>query len=155
MKNLFNVLFFALISLNVLTGCDDDDNPVRVSESLKNTFYAQFPNATRVEWEMKRGYCVAEFWDSAEMETWYNSNGSWCMTETDLGRSVNQLPKAVQEAFQASEYNQWKVDDLDKYERPDMTFYKVEVESAGKRDRNLFYAEDGILLKNEEEKNKS
>jgi hypothetical protein len=46
----------------------------------------------------------------------------------------------------------WIVDDLDKYERPDMTFYLIEIEFSGKKDRNLYYAVDGTLLKDEEDK---
>ena len=152
MKNKMYFLFVALLSMSVLTGCDDDDNPVKVSDSLKNTFHGQFPNANKVEWEMKRGYYVADFWDGVEKEAWYDANGKWVMTETDYGRNITLLPQAVQDAYQASAYNMWIVDDVDKYERADMTFYLIEVETAGKKDRNLFYAESGALLKDAEDK---
>lgn len=152
MKTKWYMYLVALMGVFVMSACDDDDNPVKVSDSVKEAFHAQFPNAQRVEWEMKKGYYVADFWGNVEMEAWYDSNGKWCMTETDLGINMSQLPEAVQNAFQASAYNMWIVDDLDKYERPDMTFYLIEIEFSGKKDRNLYYAVDGTLLKDEEDK---
>jgi hypothetical protein len=41
------------------------------------------------------------------------------------------------------------VDDIDKYERPKDVFYLIEVETKGEKDRDLFYASDGTLLKDE------
>ena len=152
MKNKVYFLFVALLSMSMLVSCDDDDNPVKVSDSIKNAFYAQFPNVSKVEWETKRGYYVADFWDGVEKEAWYDSNGKWVMTETDYGRNITQLPQAVQDAYQTGTYTMWIVDDVDKYERADMTFYLIEVESAGKKDRNLFYSENGTLLKDAEDK---
>ncbi len=73
------------------------------------------------------------------------------MTETDLGRSVASLPEAVLHALAESRYSTWKVDDLDRYERLNDTFYLVEVEMAGQRDRDLFFAPDGTLLLDEED----
>jgi hypothetical protein len=35
------------------------------------------------------------------------------------------------------------------YEREDMTFYLVEVEKNGEKDRNLYYNAEGGLLKDE------
>jgi hypothetical protein len=39
------------------------------------------------------------------------------------------------------------VDDIDKYERPAGVFYLIEIEKNGQKDRNLFYDENGNLLK--------
>jgi len=41
------------------------------------------------------------------------------------------------------------VDDIDKYERTDRTFYLIEIETKGQQDRDLFFGEDGTLLKDE------
>ena len=46
----------------------------------------------------------------------------------------------------------YKGDDIDKYECPDKTFYLIEVKKAGQRDRKLFYSQDGLLLKDVEDK---
>jgi hypothetical protein len=44
------------------------------------------------------------------------------------------------------------VDGLDKYERPNDVFYLIEVETKGEHDRDLFFASDGSLLKDEVDK---
>ena len=67
------------------------------------------------------------------------------MTETDL--PYQALPAAVKSAFESSEYAKWKVDDVDMLERPDMEkVYVIEVES-GKQEFDLYYSEEGILVK--------
>ena len=71
------------------------------------------------------------------------------MTETDLRTDLSALPGLIQNAFQTGNYADWRVDDIDKYERPAGVFYLIEVEKAGQQDRDLFYAEDGTLLKDD------
>ena len=57
------------------------------------------------------------------------------------------LPKAIQTAFGESEYKDWRVDDVDMLERVEMeTMYVIEVEKS-KQEFDLFYAEDGTLIK--------
>ena len=91
---------------------------------------------------------MAEFRDNGlDMEAWYDSDAIWCMTETDLRTDLNELPGLVKNAFETSEYMDWRVDDIDKYERPSGIFYLIEVEKSGQQDRDLFYDEDGTLLK--------
>ncbi len=48
-----------------------------------------------------------------------------------------------------TQYATWEVDDIDMYERPDLTFYLIEVEADGQRDCELYFSADGTLLKNE------
>ena len=73
------------------------------------------------------------------------------MTETDLGIDVNKLPVVVKDAFLSSDYANWIVDDIDKYEREDMTFYLIEIEKKGQKDRNLYYNDQGGLLRDAED----
>ncbi len=135
------------------TGCDDNDDVTNLPEVIENAFNDKFPDATWVEWERKAGYYVAEFrQDGMDVEAWYDNQGSWRMTESDFGRNLTLLPQAVQTTFQSSGYSQWTVDDIDKYECPDKTFYLIEVKKAGQRDRKLFYSQDGLLLKDVEDK---
>ena len=149
-KNLL-VWCVALLGL-AATACSDDDNPVNVSDSVKQTFLSAYPNASNVEWELKSGYYVADFHvNGVEMDVWYDASGVWCMTETDLRRDLTGLPQAVQSAFQSSTYSAWTVDDIDKYECPSRTFYLIEVETAGQKDRKLYYGETGTLLKDAED----
>ncbi|MBQ8867419.1 MAG: PepSY-like domain-containing protein [Bacteroidaceae bacterium] len=145
-------LSVALVSLVLMSSCEKDDD-IRwsdVPQAVVSAFEAKFPDAGRTEWEKKRGYYVVELWyQQVETQAWFEKDGTWRMTETDLGRTVANLPEAVQQALADSKYASWGVDDLDKYERPTDTFYLVEVETNGQRDRDLFFSPDGTLLSDE------
>lgn len=149
----FFLLAIALGSFTFVSCSDDDDNDgVRVSEDVKAALRVKYPNASYVEWEAKAGYYVAEFRDNgAELDAWFTPEAVWKMTETDLGVDLNKLPLVIKDAFLASEYALWSVDDIDLYEREDLTFYLVEVEKKGEKDRNLYYNELGGLLKDVED----
>ena len=155
MKTKFYGLFLALFGAVVLTSCDKEDD-IRISDvpsAVMNSFDANFPNASRAEWEKKSGCIVADFWqDGMDMSAWYNPNGEWLMTESDLGVNLSVLPQAVQDAFKSSQYANWHVDDIDKYERPNNVFYLIEIETKGESDRDLFFAPDGLLLKDDVDK---
>ena len=153
MKTKLFGLFGALMGLVVLTSCDNDDDDIRVSDvpnAVMNTFEAKFPNVSRAEWENKQGYYVADFWqEGMETHVWIDQKAEWKMTELDFGVNLQLLPEAVRSAFQTGQYVSWRVDDIDKYERTDRTFYLIEVETKGQQDRDLFFGEDGTLLKDE------
>ena len=155
MKTNLYGLIGALFAVVVLTGCDKDDD-IRVSDvpqAVMNTFEAKFPNVTSVEWEKKSGYYVADFWqEGIETHVWIDTKADWKMTELDFGTNLELLPDAVQNAFLNGQYANWRVDDIDKYERPDKIFYLIEIETKGQQDRDLFFAEDGSLLKDEVDK---
>lgn len=152
MKTRLYGLLVALMGVVALTGCEKDDD-IRVSDvpnDVMNTFEAKFPNVSRAEWENKHGYYVADFWqEGMETQVWIDQRAEWKMTELDFGTNTQLLPEAVRSAFQGGQYGSWRVDDIDKYERTDGIFYLIEVETNGERDRDLFFGEDGTLLKDE------
>ena len=145
----------ALFGMVTLTSCEKEDD-IHVSDvptAVLNTLEAKFPNVSRAEWENKLGYYVADFWqEGMDTHVWIDSKAEWKMTELDLGVNLQLLPEAVRTAFLNGQYANWKVDDIDKYERPDRTFYLIEIETKGEKDRDLFFAEDGSLLKDEVDK---
>lgn len=152
MKKYFYYLCMGLAGMLFLNSCDDDDDDIRLSDvpqAVVSAFEAKYPNvSTNIEWEKNRGYYVADFWyENSIKDAWFDSKGTWRMTETDLGTNMSALPEAVQTAFTNSQYNTWRVDDIDKYERPADTFYLLEIETKGKSDRNLYFAPDGTVLK--------
>lgn len=152
MKTKFLALI--LMVLGVGYACSDDDKPNYnfVDEATQTAFKADFPKATRVEWEKKqsteREYFVADFRledNKREMEAWYSS-ATLYLTEKDLW-SVEELPPAVKTSLQGSKYGDWRVDDIDQITRPGYeTIYIIEVEQ-GKEEIDLYYNQDGVLLK--------
>jgi hypothetical protein len=135
-----------------LTSCENDDD-LRVSDipsTVVDSFVSKFPDAGSTEWEKKGGYVVADFWQGGiEVQAWYGTDGQWLMTEYDLGIDLSALPQAVQDALQNGQYGTWYVDDIDRFERPADEFYLIDVEKKGREDRNLYFAPDGRLLKDE------
>lgn len=145
LKMFFVLLAAGLLSLN-LQSCDDDDKGIAVSAELQNAFSDKYPDTRVMKWETEGGHYVAEFYnDRYEADAWFTPDGVWQMTETDL--PYNALPAAVRNAFQSSQYAQWRVDDVDMVERRAMeTVYVIEVES-GNQEIDLHYNVDGILVK--------
>lgn len=146
------------VSTCIATGCSDDEDgrpPVTnpVSAEVQASFAEQFPGARDVEWEVRGTYAVADFsyadsqsGDWVSSTAWYNqTDGTWLMSEYDL--RFERLPEAVKTAFQQSEYAGWHVDDVDLIRRDGVTLlYVVEVEQGG-QEMDLYYAEDGVLVK--------
>lgn len=145
LKMFFVLLAAGLLSLN-LQSCDDDDKGIAVSAELQNAFSDKYPDTRVMKWETEGGHYVAEFYnDRYEADAWFTPDGVWQMTETDL--PYNALPAAVRNAFQSSQYAQWRVEDVDMVERRAMeTVYVIEVES-GNQEIDLHYNIDGILVK--------
>ena len=155
MKARFYGLFLVLLGAVIWTSCDKDDD-IRLSDvpdAVMSTFEMKYPNASYAEWEKKKGYYVADFWqEGMDVQVWINSNAEWKMTEFDLGSNIQILPEAVRNAFQSGKYASWRVDGIDKFERYDRTFYLIEIETKGEKDRELYFDESGTLLKDEVDK---
>lgn len=144
MKTKLLLMSLAMLGL-ALQACNDDDDHHR-NPAAERTFKTMYPGATSVRWEGIRGYSVADFrYEGYERDAWYNREGVWFMTETDI--PFNDLPAGVKTSFGASEYAQWTVDDVDMVERKDIeTVYILEVEQ-GNQEYDLYYTEDGTLIK--------
>ena len=142
-----NFLFTALLlSGFAFTSCDDNDDNYTPDGKIQEAFITKYPNAQRVEWVKKYDHYVADFYlDNIEKEAWINAKGEWVMTESDI--LFNDLPQAIQTSFNESEYKDWRIDDVDMLERVELeTVYVIEVEK-GKQEFDLYYAEDGTLVK--------
>lgn len=130
-----------------LQSCDDDNDSIPVSDELRQALADRHGDAQRVEWETRGGYYVADFnEDNYEKEAWFDANGTWQMTETDIP-GLAALPAAVRTAFESSRYATWRVDDIDKLERNGLEpVYVIEVEQ-GNQEVDLYYSEGGLLIK--------
>lgn len=145
------------VGMVAFTSCDDDDNDdyARVPDAVTAAFSHQYGNPGYVEWDSERGgYYVAEFRkDGRDHEAWYTHAGLWAMTEVDYGRSLADLPQAVQSGYAATAYalDAWTVDDIDGIQRPDYeTVYKIEVEKRGQADHDLYFDLGGTLYRDVE-----
>lgn len=145
------------VGMVAFTSCDDDDNDdyALVPDAVTAAFSHQYGNPGYVEWDSERGgYYVAEFRkDGRDHEAWYTQAGLWAMTEVDYGRSLADLPQAVQSGYAATAYalDAWTVDDIDEIQRPNYeTVYKIEVEKRGQADHDLYFDLGGTLYRDVE-----
>ena len=146
MKTKLSVLALAMCGMLAFTSCDDDDNNYLPDQTITKAFDEKYPDAGKVEWETKGGYEVAEFHVSGnETEAWFDNKGNWVMTKTEINFGL--LPEAVRTSLNSGEYKDWKPTDFDKLERSNAaTVYVIDVEQ-GEQEFDLYYTEDGILLK--------
>lgn len=129
------------------TACNDDDDSYKPGDKVIKEFQTKYPQAKNVVWSTKAGYDVADFVEGGyETEAWFNKQGIWVMTETDIPYA--SLPAAVKQNFESSPYKDWRVDDVDKLERSDTDgpLYIIEIEQ-GETDIDLHYSETGTLIK--------
>lgn len=160
------ILFAANIAC-LLSSCDNDENesyqdgsnyPAYVSRETFEEFNRRYPEAIGVEWR-KEGeseeYRVAGFrlqiGRAVNHEAWFDNNGNWYMTETNMETMFELLPESVRNAFNASEYADWRITEVDVLSRVNNTvIYIIEVEgteNGRKVEVDLYYSEDGILVK--------
>lgn len=150
MKQMFSWLLGATLIAMPMNACSDNDHSDITPGNVLEAFQAQFPSATDIDWDMESGFYVADFKvNGIELQAWYDDDAIWRMTETEIGLNMLGVPEAVQDAFLNSGYQGWFIEDIDKYQRPTDEFYLIEIEMVGEQDRNLYYAPDGSLLKDE------
>lgn len=146
MKKMRMLLFAAATALcTSLSSCDNEEKFENLPASVQKAFSQKYPDARFQEWEQKKGYYVLDFRNKGvQAEAWFNSD-SWLMTETDVKK--NGLPQAVLEAFAATEFAGWRIEDIDMIERSVMeTIYVIEVE-RGEVEVDLSFLEDGTLIR--------
>ena len=154
MKRHFLPMMMLTCMTLIAASCQDDNTATpdgTVDKASKEeTLYKLYPDASNITWSVKGNYAVADFSaDTSRYTAWLDNAGNWYMTESDM--LFEQLPQAVKEAFNSSEYATWKVDDVDKIFREGAeTVYVIEAESMQngvKTEIDLYYSEDGVLVK--------
>lgn len=143
-------MYFIMLALGLFSfamqSCDDDDENAPVSEQLEKAFINEFGNVAH-NWSTRGTNHVASFnQDNTEKEAWFDANGVWLMTETDI--VYDDLPLIVKQGFEGlTQYEGWKRDDVDMLERKGMEkVYVIEIEK-GKEELDLYFDVNGNLLK--------
>jgi len=151
MKTRFLMLAM-MMCLTALTfsACSDDDDDkdndsINVPESVSQALKQKYPSATGIEWEQKGAYYVADCWlDGKDTNVWFDANANWQMTESEI--FWNNLPAAVQTAFNDGVYADWVQDDYYVLFYPlDPVQYVIEVKQ-GNLKYQLVYSENGGLM---------
>lgn len=139
-------LLLLLVALGAMSCDDDDDNIKNIPEGVRSSFNERYPNAKQVEWEQKNGFYVADFRnDGCDTDAWFDNNGIWYMTETDV--PFDALPEVVKSTFKSSQYGSWRVDDVDKLEKNGLELLYVIEAEQGEQEVALNYSADGVLVR--------
>lgn len=141
MKTIFIYLAFLCGSITMAQDLAQNQVPA----PILNQFKSEFPNANRVEWEMKGNLYKVEF-DSPkakEFEAWYDAQGNRKKLKEEL-RS-RDLPAAIKKSINTS-HQGFRVDDAEKITENGTVKYKVEIEKAA-QEVVLFFNEKGEPVK--------
>lgn len=142
-------LIVAILSLLIVNGYSQEQKGT-VPESIKKTFASQYPDITKVTWEIKKdGKYEAEYKiNKQEISVMYDANGNLLETETDLKQA--DLPQAII-AVLAKDFAGYKLEEIEKKEIKGEKTYCMEAE-LGEKEYKLAFDESGKILKQEEEK---
>lgn len=139
--NILAVILLLVSSLSVLA-----DTP---PHSVNATFKSMYPKANDIAWSQDDGYYCANFvMNGFTKNVWFNNQGQWQMTQTDLV-SLDRLSPTVYNAFVSGPYASWVVDDVTMVEFP--KWQAIIVIKVGQDNVDikyqLFYTPKGMLLK--------
>ena len=149
MKRILAFTVMAVAALSLLS-CEkyEDGKP---SKDVRTEFKDMYPDARDVEWEAERGLWQVSFETGTppaveEHEAWYDANGNWIRTETDI--LASELPQSVKDAIAASEYASAVIlhDDIEYVTTPDGDYYSLELMYNGVKIR-LNVTEGGEVSK--------
>ncbi|HVU54106.1 MAG TPA: PepSY-like domain-containing protein [Puia sp.] len=114
---------------------------------VTDSFKIKYPNAKTVSWRDNIGSFEATFkLDSATYVAKYSSKGEWQSTEKKINAS--DIPAAVKDGLSKSKYADWKVGTVTvRYLPGDKTIYILFVSKSDINRKNLTFASDGQLLK--------
>lgn len=81
----------------------------------------------------------------ADLQPAYSVNTVW---EDEKGKEIQftELPQAVQDAFNQSDYAQWRVDKVYKMQKDNQTWFKLSVTDGG-QNKDIKYDANGQLMK--------
>lgn len=144
MKKTLNLCVVALAIL-LFASCSKNDD-IKDNNIAKTNFERMYPQATAITWSNQENHAVAKFsYNMRKSKAWYDASGSWRLTETEIPLSA--IPSAIKQAYDASQYANWRIEEVDYIERyGNEPFYVLEVE-LGDQEYDLYYLADGTLVK--------
>ncbi|HVV07203.1 MAG TPA: PepSY-like domain-containing protein [Puia sp.] len=114
---------------------------------VTDSFKIKYPNAKSVTWRDNIGSFQATFkLDSLTYTAKYSKKGEWQSTEKKIKAAA--IPAAVKDGLSKSKYADWRVGTVTERYLPDnKTIYIIFVSKSDINRKNLTFASDGQLLK--------
>ena len=122
-----------------------DDDIARAPKKVEKAFQKMYPEAQKIEWEMKRDMYVAEFKvDGREIEAWFNAEGTWMRSKEEI--SAKEVPAEVKKAVKEA-YPGWKAEDYKlNTDARGNKLYSVELEKEGEKDQKVMITPGGKIV---------
>jgi len=132
----------------LLKEVNDNNNyhePTVIPGDLMSEIKTMYPNSVFLELERKGSFYEVDIKDgNTHKEVLFDSEYKWVSTEWDIRTA--DVPDVVMTALKASEYKDYKIDDVEALEKPTGLFYVFELES-GNQDVYLTIKSDGTITK--------
>jgi hypothetical protein len=145
---MMQTIIFASVTLGLtLISCSRELTEKNVPSLVQNAFRTQFVDARDVDWQKKDHHYLVEFETGdtkGDHEALFDTLGTMILYKFET--PMAKLPSAVVNTIQ-SQYQDYKIDDIEKLEQEGVTYYQVEL-AKGMKDLHLVFSDDGVLQKN-------
>jgi uncharacterized membrane protein YkoI len=142
MKSVF--LLVAAISI-AAASCGQNIASSKVPSVVQNTVQAKYASAAKLEWEKKEKLYEAEFTiNNTDYSVLIDETGKIVSSKTNI--LVTDLPAGVTAAI-TKDYAGYTIDEAEKVEKDGVTYYQVELEAKGKKDREVVFTTAGVSTK--------
>lgn len=143
------IVWLTMVIIGMISVSCEKYEDGRPSKDVRSEFERMYPDARDVEWEPEGGYWKVSFEtgrnpDRLDHQAWYDRNGEWVRTETDV--YLSNVPQGVKDLLEASEYGSGMVDgrDVDHVQSPQREYYRFKVNIDG-RTVYVNVSEDGTV----------
>lgn len=122
---------------------NDDFKPIVIPESITELIDKMYPGATILEIDNEHnGIEVDIRHNNIHKEVFFNSSNEWIYTEWDIFEA--DVPAIVMNALKASDYKNYRIDDIDFIENPTKTYYVFELEQ-GNDEVKMTISAEGVI----------
>lgn len=118
--------------IKVVNDTDDDNShfqPTTILQAITDAIDEMYAGATIVDFDQeKNGFEVDILHNSVYKDVYFNAANEWISTEWDI--TEDKVPAIVMNALKASDYKNYRIEDIDQIEKPAGTFYLFELEQG-------------------------
>lgn len=118
--------------IKVVNDTDDDNShfqPTTIPQAITDAIDEMYAGATVVDFDQeKNGFEVDILHNSVYKDVYFNAANEWVSTEWDI--TEDKVPAIVMNALKASDYKNYRIEDIDQIEKPAGTFYLFELEQG-------------------------
>lgn len=118
--------------IKVVNDTDDDNShfqPTTIPQAITDAIDEMYAGATIVDFDQeKNGFEVDILHNSVYKDVYFNAANEWVSTEWDI--TEDKVPAIVMNALKASDYKNYRIEDIDQIEKPAGTFYLFELEQG-------------------------